>query len=126
VKKFLIICLLLVHAAASSGTALSVHFCMGDYSGVGFAGDKQSKCSNCGMVDKKGCCHDETQLIKLDAPVAKSSLVEFGFSKLAPISTRVCLPIHFFSISNGMVDAVHHKPIDAGPPIHVMNCHFRI
>jgi hypothetical protein len=78
------------------------------------------------MVDKKGCCHDETQVIKLDAPVAKSSLVEFGFSKLAPISTRVCLPIHVFSISNGMVDAVHHKPIDAGPPIHVMNCHFRI
>jgi len=79
-----------------------------------------------GWLTKKGCCHDETQVIKLDAPAAKSSLVEFGFLKLVPVSTALFIPIHFFRVPNGMVDALHHKPIDAGPPIHVMNCHFRI
>jgi len=126
VKKLLIICLLLVHAAASSGTALSVHFCMGEYSGISFAREKQSKCSNCGMVDKKGCCHDETQLIKLDAPVANSLLVEFGYLKWVPISTFTYVPIKYFSVPNVLLDALHHKPIDSGPPLHVMNCHFRI
>jgi hypothetical protein len=99
---------------------------MGDYAGIGFAREKKSTCSNCGMDDKKGCCHDETQVIKLDAPVAKTSLVELDLSKLVPISTHVFVPIHFLSIPNFTGDALYQKPIDAGPPIHLMNCHFRI
>jgi hypothetical protein len=99
---------------------------MGDYAGVGFAREKQSRCSNCGMVDKKGCCHHETQLIKLDAPAAKSSLIELDFSKFLPISTYLFVPIKTQRISNFRVDVLQNKPIDPGPPIHVMNCHFRI
>ena len=118
--------MLLVHTAASSGTALSVHFCMGDYSGVSFAREKQSRCSNCGMVDKEGCCHDETQVIKLDAPAAKSSLVGPDFLKLFPSATFSLVPLRPIVFRNSNFHFIQHRQIDSGPPIHLLNCHFRI
>lgn len=116
--------MLLIHTAASNGTALSVHFCMGDYSGVSFAKEKQSLCSNCGMVDKSGCCHDETQVIKLDAPSAKSSSIDF--LQLFSEAAIAFYPVRPIVIDKVNFNLIHNWKIDSGPPIHLRNCSFRI
>ena len=64
-KKLFSILLLLVYTAASSGTVMSAHFCMGELAGITI-GEKQEKaCGFCGMEDA-GCCHDVSKVVKLD------------------------------------------------------------
>ncbi|MFN5423146.1 MAG: HYC_CC_PP family protein [bacterium] len=125
-KKLLAIILLLVHTAASSGTVLSAHYCMGDFAGikVGHTDEKADHCPSCGMKDM-GCCHEEPQLIKLDNTDIQKTAVVFPDFKLSlslvqhqpdaytDLLTRTCS--HNFS------------SLDIGrPPTYKLICVYRI
>ena len=64
-KRFIIILLLLIHTAASSGTVLSMHYCMGSLASMHIGHKEESGCATCGMKNS-GCCHDDVKVLKID------------------------------------------------------------
>ena len=125
VKKLLAILLLLVYTAASSGTVMSTHFCMGEFAGISIGEKQQEQCGYCGMEDA-GCCHDLLQVVKLDgSQLEKASSVTFDnkFSAYTPIPT---LPILFFFNGEKNNLSQNSSTVLGGPPIYLRNCVFRI
>ena len=124
-KKILAILLLLVYTAASSGTVMSAHFCMGELAGVSIGEKEQDACGYCGM-DDAGCCHDLLQVVKLDdGQMLKTSsvLIEDKF-------LSVLTPLDVYSTEIIGYRNKQFKPISpskyGGPPIYLRNCIFRI
>ena len=125
-KKLLVIVLLLIHTAASSGTVLSAHYCMGDFSGLRFGHNNKEAdhCSTCGMKDM-GCCHDEPKVIKLDNNHLQQTSIALSdfkipFSVLAPSYTS-------FSIALPKDKFLRRSSLHLGqPPSYVLHCIYRI
>src|SRR4051812_25777758 len=67
-KRIVVLILALLYLTASSGVAVSIHYCMGHRSGTSLTlvNDDHRACKRCGMekTKKGGCCHDEHKLIK--------------------------------------------------------------
>jgi len=124
-KNFLIIVLLFVHTAASSGTVLSLHYCMGDFASVSIGHKDKKGCDKCGM-EKKGCCHDDVKVIKLDNNDITYATNNHSFYQpgLVVFHTivdhNVGLPLRDFKPAIG-IDAFAEDP-----PIFLLNCNFRI
>lgn len=92
---------------ASSGIAMDVHFCMGKELGVNFYQAASSKCSKCGMAEKKdGCCRDEHSFHKLNSDhqnpavshittilFADISHADFNFEQFIPFSDTPLIAI---------------------------------
>jgi len=126
VKKLLVLFLLMVYTVAGNGAVLSIHFCMGDYSGISFEQKESPICGKCGMKDKDGCCHDEVQIIKFDSPVTKSICFSFG-----PIDPLLNQPREFSISEISILSLLKVRPLAfqeyyKGPPLHILNCNFRI
>ena len=124
-KNFLIIMLLLVHTAASSGTVLSLHYCMGDFASVSIGHKDKKGCDRCGM-ENKGCCHDDVKVIKIENNSFVYPAVNHVFYQ--PILTLSNNPS--FQLSKNNLTSVNHfflsNPLSKGPPLFLMNCNFRI
>jgi hypothetical protein len=125
VKKLLVILLLLVYTAASSGTVMSAHFCMGELAGISIGEKQQDQCDYCGMEDA-GCCHDLLQVVKIDgSQLVKASSVTFDY-KLSEHTPTPAFPIVvFFSRQKNKLSQSYFTVPD-GPPIFLRNCVFRI
>lgn len=124
-KKLLAILLLLVYTAASSGTVMSAHFCMGEFAGISIGEKQQDQCGYCGMEDA-GCCHDLMQIVKIDdSQLVKASAVTFGYKHV--FSTPI-LNLPFVLEQKGEQHKLSQSfTIDpGGPPIYLRNCVFRI
>jgi hypothetical protein len=125
VKKLLAILLLLVYTAASSGTVMSAHFCMGEFAGISIGEKQQEQCGYCGMEDA-GCCHDLLQVVKLDdtqLEKASSISLDYKFADFHPTSNFPTIRLYHeanHDISTHLVDSLD------GPPIYLRNCVFRI
>ena len=125
-KKLLAILLLLVHTAASSGTVLSAHYCMGDFAGIkiGQTDEKADHCPSCGMK-AMGCCHNEPQLIKLDnTDIQKTPFSSPDFKLTIP-------PIqHQASLSESSLSRLNNRyfsSVEIGrPPVYMLLCVYRI
>lgn len=125
VKKLLAILLLLVYTAASSGTVMNTHFCMGEFAGISIGEKQQEQCGYCGMEDA-GCCHDLLQVVKLDgSQLEKASSVTFDY-KLTAYTPKPSLPNVI--LFNGEKNTLNQSPTTdpGGPPIYLRNCVFRI
>jgi hypothetical protein len=125
VKKILSILLLMVYTAASSGTVISAHYCMGDLAAVSIGEQERDGCEFCGMEDQ-GCCHDLPQVIKIDNSVLEGQatpLFNFGPSwATAPVA----IP-HDDVMKMGPKVACNFIPQHFIPPPHyLLNCNFRI
>jgi hypothetical protein len=64
-KKVVVAILALLYLAASSGIAMTVHYCMGKVSSVDLYSNSE-ECGKCGMKKANGCCEDKFKIIKLD------------------------------------------------------------
>ena len=67
-KKFIATILAIVYFAASTGATVNIHYCMGKVQSMDFGhslGNKQ-QCSKCGMSNKKGCCEQKHQIVKVE------------------------------------------------------------
>ena len=124
-KKILAILLLLVYTAASSGTVMSAHFCMGELAGVSIGEKEQDACGYCGM-DDAGCCHDLLQLVKLDdSQMLKTSSVVLENNLLTLAQTVDFFPLEILLERKENIKCI--SPLKYGdPPIYLRNCVFRI
>lgn len=124
-KNFLIVVLLFVHSAASSGTVLSLHYCMGDFASVSIGHKDKKGCDKCGM-ENKGCCHDDVKVIKLDNNAIVHETNNHTFYQSALVS------FHGITVHNVKHPIKDFKPAIAidtfagDPPIFLLNCSFRI
>jgi hypothetical protein len=125
VKKILAILLLLVYTAASSGTVMSAHFCMGELAGVSIGEKEQDACGYCGM-DDAGCCHDLLQVVKLDdSQMLKTSSVVLENNLLSLAQTVDFFRLEIIFDRKEKIKCI--SPLKYGdPPIYLRNCVFRI
>lgn len=115
----------MVYTAASSGTVISAHYCMGDLASVTLGEKDNEGCEFCGM-EGKGCCHDFPQVIKIDNSVLESQ-VNPGVDLNPIVST---LPVTVFCndiyISKTITSKkVFYKYFNKPPP-YLLHCNFRI
>lgn len=115
----------MVYTAASGGTVISTHYCMGNIASVSFGERDAQRCEFCGMEDD-GCCHDLPQVIKME----DSNLLSHSFSHVDFHATS--------RTSFGLwrigpyYNYVQHKPDFSAdyrvlkPPTFILNCNFRI
>ena len=115
----------MVYTAASSGTVISAHYCMGDLAAVTIGEQNSDGCEFCGMEDA-GCCHDLPQVIKIDNSVLEGqAIVGFDFSPPFSIVPVSGLCSQTFTGTSRIVKRVfHHQFIK--PPPYLLYCNFRI
>lgn len=124
-KKLLAILLLLVYTAASSGTVMSTHFCMGEFAGISIGEKQQDQCGYCGMEDA-GCCHDLMQVVKIDdSQLVKASSVNLDYNHVVPPAKQTFPIVILFKQDKNKIN--QRSFIDpGGPPVYLRNCVFRI
>jgi hypothetical protein len=126
VKRIVITILAFLYLGIASGITVSVHFCMGDLASVEYGIPSDKDCSKCGMKEKKGCCHTESKLVKIqdEHQWVKES---FSFSQL---------PVEVSSVEINTIPVLAEKELLAlqyhSPPdprvneVYLHNCVFRI
>jgi len=115
----------MVYTAASSGTVISAHYCMGDLAGVSIGEQDSDGCEFCGMEDK-GCCHNLPEVIKIDNSVLESQVIpvfKFDPAKIPSPSTI----LHDDVIVRETKVIRNYAPQHFIPPPHyLLHCNFRI
>jgi hypothetical protein len=125
-KKVAVAILALLYLTASSGIAMTIHYCMGKVSSVDLYSNSE-RCGKCGMKKANGCCEDKFKIIKLDDT---HKLISRGINIFAP-SAIVNNPKHFFN-SDLHYTAFHsvlnnHSPPESpGLSLCILNSVFRI
>ncbi len=113
----------------SSGIAMEIHYCMGEKAGIDFYKNSDDKCGRCGMKEqnKKGCCSDEHQFLKLDDSHQKAintytfTLGEVAALDLYPSYKTILLPAGaLLAVKN------HSPPGYLRPPARILHGVFRI
>ena len=123
-KKLLAILLLLVYTAASSGTVMSAHYCMGEFAGISIGEKQQEQCGY--WMEDAGCCHDLLQVVKIgDSQLVKTSSVTFDYKFIAHPTKQTVPNVIIFK--EGKNKFSQRSLIDPeGPPVYLKNCVFRI
>ena len=129
-KKFLVTILAFIYLITTSGIVVTIHYCMGKLSSAEYGVAKVSKCDKCGMMEtqkKKGCCHTESKIFKVDDShnYVKSNV---DFSKIV-----IAAPVGFISFNQslpGVEKALalkYHSPPDSrSSSVYLYNSVFRI
>lgn len=111
-KKVASILLILLYAATSSGASFHLHFCMGQFQGIGFAANKNQACDKCGMDRSgNGCCKDVVKTFKASTDQSASNL-NFELSLYAcalPVST-------IYSLREALIAKERPVLFATGPP----------
>jgi hypothetical protein len=64
-----------VYLAFACGVMVNYHFCMDRYTTFGLYQPAGNSCHVCGMhTKKKGCCHDEVKIIRIQSDYQATSL----------------------------------------------------
>jgi hypothetical protein len=125
-KKILIAILALLYLAASSGIAMTVHYCMGKVSSIDLYSNND-KCGKCGMKKSNGCCKDKIKIIKIDDT---HKLISNSINIFAPTAivnnAQSCFNtnLHYQAIRSDFND--HSPPVSSGSSLCILYCVFRI
>ncbi|RYG06428.1 MAG: hypothetical protein EOO02_00615 [Chitinophagaceae bacterium] len=125
-KKLFISILALLYLAVATGVEMNIHYCMGEIASVEYGAPENGACSKCGMESKKGCCEDESKLLKLDD---SHQLAKAGFNFQAPV---VVPPVQEYQYQAVSLTGIDHKlPLVNAPPgpdvpLYISNCVYRI
>lgn len=126
-KKCLLSIITMIYMVLACGVAMEIHYCMGKKAGMELYGSDSHKCGKCGMVEKKGCCHDEHQFYKLDDSHKNVSNDLSFTSPVVFIQNEQ--PVFDWQLPADAMAAVinnHSPPLYSGPDATVMNCVFRL
>jgi len=131
VKRFLATILAVIYFTASTGATVNIHYCMGKLQSMDLWHSKQKEkekvCDNCGMTNKKGCCEDKHQVVKIEKkyniPVTNISFTKIVsvpsqyFTSMQPVVLQEETPD--FSSSNS-------PPGKGDIPLFICNCIYLI
>ncbi len=127
-RKLFFTIIAILYLGMSSGIAMEVHYCMGKKAGIDFFGDKNDKCSKCGMKEKKGgCCTDKHHFVKIEDSHQKTiNNIDFswiGLDAITPVGGYISFtksPIITTTASN------YSLPNYSPPERCVLHCVFRL
>jgi hypothetical protein len=75
-KKIIAGILSIIYFTVTTGFAINIHYCMGHVSSIDYSYSNSKNCGQCGMENKKGCCHSEFKIVKLsdEQQVSKANI----------------------------------------------------
>ena len=129
-KKIIIGILAVFYLITTSGVVVTIHYCMGKISSAEYGLSKVNFCDKCGMKEtgkKKGCCHTENKVYKVDDShnYVKSN-VDFT-------QTIIAIPVEFISLNQSLQGVektlalkYHSPPDNRGISVYLYNNVFRI
>jgi hypothetical protein len=84
-------------------------------------------CPTCGMHTKKGCCHDEVQILKLPGDYQNATAF-FSFNKIVPavITPSEFLTADLFNEKTDFNSVSHPPPLLSKQDTYIQNSVFRI
>ena len=129
-KKATIAILAILYITVTSGVSVNLHYCMGQIASVDYGHEDHDVCGKCGMkesIEKKGCCHTEHKLVKVDDAhqliKANVQLLEMpAVSAVPSIVSHYQLPRQEEHIAY----ASHAPPDTPDQPAYLLHCVFRI
>jgi hypothetical protein len=129
-KKVLASITVLCYLLLTTGVVVNYHYCMKRLASVTLYAGETKVCGRCGMGMHQsfGCCHDEVEVIRVNADqnmaqavVIAPNLTELKFS---PVSDF--LFIDYTNISIGKHHLNHSPPLLNSQDTYLQNCVFRI
>lgn len=101
---------------------------MGELDEVAIGHNDDERCGACGMETGIGnCCRDEVEVVKLAEAHYPAPALEPFFGIEAPVSElNEFLLSPFYNFQGSPGEAASPPPLLHEPPIHVLNCVFRI
>lgn len=129
-KKAVIAILAILYITVTSGVAVNIHYCMGAIASVEYGYDDHDACGKCGMKEsllKKGCCHSEVKLVKVqDAhQLVKANAQQLSAPVVMLPESR--MPVYSPVLSRMDLSYASHAPPDAATPAaYLLHCVFRI
>lgn len=125
-RKVLAITLAFVYLFIASGVVVSVHYCMGEVSGVAIGHSKADTCGTCGM-DNSGCCHDDVNVVKIQDSHAMAT-AQVDFVKAQALVQQFAPAV---DEAGSTYLAREERPYLRPPPkaipsLHIQYCVFRI
>jgi hypothetical protein len=131
-KRFFAFILLLIYSVTSIGATVELHYCMGKLSGwtLALIESHSKECSKCGMEKThldKGCCHDESKLLKIQDD-QKANYVSLEISKLSVAAPVLIDHTVAYSLPkiNELLPQSNAPPRISGVDVYIRNCVFRI
>lgn len=128
-KRFIATILAVIYFTASTGATVNIHYCMGKLQSMDVwqSTVKKKVCSKCGMANKRGCCEDKHQVVKLEK---KYNIPVTGFS----VAKIISYTAHSYSTAQILIKSgkvVHYSSSNSPPgtgnsPLFIRNCVFRI
>ena len=130
-KKLVVIILSFLYLTSTTGARIYMHYCMGEFQSEGFWHTERNttKCTNCGMEKKKGCCEDKEIFLKVDK---KHKQTRFNYTRLkySPINSRQLFFDEHISLAEASITFTQVPGATANmgwpPPLYVRNCVYRI
>jgi len=127
-KRFAAGILAFLYLSIASGVGISIHYCMGNKTGVDYSYHADRECHRCGMENKPGCCHNEYKIVKIsdDQLVAKGNLVfqSATLIEALPFNISVSSPIQGQHL---LISGSYHSPPDPrASSIYSFNRVFRV
>lgn len=112
-KRFIAGILAFLYLAIASGIGISIHYCMGNKTGVEYAYHADRQCHRCGMENRQGCCHDEYKVVKIadDQLVAKTNLAFLSGPTTDAVAFNVSLSLPIQG-QNLFLSGSYHSPPD--------------
>ena len=100
-RKLLFSIFVVFYLILTSGVVVHLHYCMDRLASIAlFASDHKDACGDCGMdmTEENDCCHDRTDVIKLEQDQSTQSSLVPDFKKIQPESLTfqanpVCVPL---------------------------------
>jgi hypothetical protein len=129
-KKFTIAILSVYYLAVACGITVNFHFCMGHLASVEVFAKTQKKCGRCGMEIHKsnGCCHDEVEVVKLQADQQKTAIASYDIAAIEPVEIipSEFIAAHFYNIDEQRHFHNHSPPLLSAQDTYLQNNVFRI
>lgn len=125
-KRILIIAILITYAISSFGVSINYFYCCGKLKTVSFTHDTKEK--NCKSKSGKGCCKNETVIVKLNADQKNSDQTSFQFASAVTATISPATYYDVINLSNaGNVNLFYKRPPpDLFTSKRILYCIFRI
>lgn len=125
-KRPAVAILAFLYIVIASGITVNIHYCMGDFASVDYGIPVNEACSVCGMKEKKGCCHTEYKLVKIqDAHQLAKINVDFAKAPAEPVPSPALQPIQL-SLQETRELTYHSPPDERSNYVYLHNRVFRI